>query len=94
MRGKTAINALALSAGVNRYTMSRWLNGSSEPRLPNFLRMIEVLSRRLVDFLAVLVDPELLPSRKQRWARVRAARTHARLCGASFSRGSARLGAR
>jgi transcriptional regulator with XRE-family HTH domain len=75
MRGKTAINALAHSAGVNRYTMSRWLNGSSEPRLPDFLRLIEVLSRRLVDFLAVLVDPELLPSMKQRWARVRAARS-------------------
>lgn len=75
LRGKTAINAIARSAGVNRYTMSRWLSGSSEPRLPDFLRLIEVLSRRLVDFLAVLADPEQLPSVKQRWARVRAARS-------------------
>jgi transcriptional regulator with XRE-family HTH domain len=74
LRGKIAINAIAESASVNRYTMSRWLRGSSEPRLPDFLRLIEVLSRRLVDFLAVLTDPEALPSMKQRWARVRAAR--------------------
>lgn len=74
MRGKSPITVLASRAGINRFTLARWLKGTSEPRLPDFLRMIEVLSRRLLDFLSGIVDPDTLPSVKRRWARVQAAR--------------------
>jgi len=74
LRGKLPITAIASRTGVNRYTIARWFKGTSEPRLPDFLRMIEVLSRRLLDFISVLVDPGTLPCIRRRWARVQAAR--------------------
>lgn len=75
LRSTTSISRVAEHANINRFTLARWLKGTAEPRLPDFLRMIEVLSRRLLDFVATLVDPDTLPSVKRRWARVRAART-------------------
>jgi transcriptional regulator with XRE-family HTH domain len=74
LRGKSAVTLLAERTGVNRYTMARWLKGTSEPRLPDFLRIVETLSRRMLDFLALVVDPSTLPSIKRRWARAQAAR--------------------
>jgi transcriptional regulator with XRE-family HTH domain len=74
MRSTMAITSMARDTNINRYTLARWLKGSAEPRLPDFLRMIEVLSRRVLDFVAALVDPDGLPSIKRRWARVLAAR--------------------
>ncbi len=35
LRGKAPISALAARAGVNRYTMSRWLKGTSERSAPD-----------------------------------------------------------
>jgi transcriptional regulator with XRE-family HTH domain len=70
LRGKTPILSIAADCGVNRYSVSRWLNGSVEPRLPQFFQLIEVMSRRLLDFLACCTDPAHLPS---------VARAHARL---------------
>jgi DNA-binding phage protein len=74
MRSTTAITSIARDTSINRYTLARWFKATAEPRLPDFLRMIEVLSRRLLDFVAALVDPDTLPSVKRRWARVQAAR--------------------
>jgi hypothetical protein len=75
LRSTTAITSVSRQASINRFTLARWLKATAQPRLPDFLRLIEVLSRRLLDFLATLVDPETLPSVKRRWARVQAART-------------------
>ncbi len=74
LRGKSPIGVLAERSGVNRYTIARWLKGTSEPRLPDFLQLIEILSRRMLDFVSLLVDPDTLPSLKRRWARMKAAR--------------------
>jgi DNA-binding phage protein len=74
LRSRTPITSIARDARINRYTLARWLKATSQPRLPDFLRMIELLSRRLLDFLAALVNPDTLPSIKSRWARVQAAR--------------------
>src|SRR5688572_13348783 len=41
LRGKTPIATLAERTGYNRYSVGRWLNGSAQPRLPEFLRLIE-----------------------------------------------------
>lgn len=62
LRGKTPILSIAKESGYNRYSVSRWLAGSVEPGLPQFLHLIEVLSRRLLDFLACCTDPSTLPS--------------------------------
>jgi len=62
LRGKTPILTVAQESGYNRYSVSRWLAGSVELRLPQFLHLIEVMSRRLLDFLACCTDPSRLPS--------------------------------
>jgi uncharacterized protein DUF4423 len=62
LQGKTPILGIARGSGYNRYSVSRWLSGSVEPRLPQFLHLIETMSRRLIDFLACCTDPAQLPS--------------------------------
>ncbi len=62
MRGRTPIKTVAALAGMNRFAVSRWLRRRAEPRLPEFLALIEAISRRLVDFISVLTDPATLPS--------------------------------
>jgi hypothetical protein len=62
LRGKTPILGVAAGAGHNRYSVSRWLSGSVEPRLPQFLLLIEVMSRRLIDFVACCTEPARMPS--------------------------------
>jgi len=74
LRGKTPILELARVSGFNRYSVSRWLSGTAEPKLPEFLRLIETASGRLLDFLATLVDPAALPSVAPRWTLLRSAR--------------------
>jgi DNA-binding transcriptional regulator YiaG/transcriptional regulator with XRE-family HTH domain len=70
LRGKTKINLLAEASGYSRYSIARWMKGDAEPRLPEFLRLIEASSRRALDFIATLQDPESLPSARQRWGRL------------------------
>lgn len=74
LRGSASISDLARRSGLSRYAISRWLSGDTEPRLPDLLRLIEAASVRLVDFIAVLVDPAAVPSIATLWARVEARR--------------------
>ncbi len=74
LRGDTPILQLAARTGRSRYAVARWLKGQAEPRLPDFLRMIEATSQRLLDFLAEFLDIETLPSAKNRWQELQAAR--------------------
>ncbi len=67
LRGSTSITDLARGAGLSRYSVSRWLSGTTQPRLPDFLRLVEAASLRLVDLLAALVDPRSLPSITALW---------------------------
>jgi hypothetical protein len=67
LRGKTPIKDIAAASGHNRYSVSRWFRGTSAPNLPDFLGLIEVCSRRLLDFIETLVEPMRLPSLRQRW---------------------------
>jgi transcriptional regulator with XRE-family HTH domain len=75
LRGKTPIVDLARRAGLGRYTVSRWLSGSTEPRLPDFLRLLEATSLRLLDFVALFTDPDKLPAASEAWKRLQ---THRR----------------
>jgi transcriptional regulator with XRE-family HTH domain len=51
---------LARTLDRNRNTVSRWLEGKTEPRLDDVLRIVDLLARRLVDFVAAFTDPEQL----------------------------------
>jgi hypothetical protein len=65
---------LARYSGKSRFAVARFLSGDAEPRLPDFLRLIEAASLRLLDFLEQLTDPRGLPSVQQQWERLTVAR--------------------
>lgn len=69
LQGKIKTVSLAQSSGFSRYSISRWRDGEAEPKLPDFLRLIEATSRRALDFVATLVDPTALPSAREQWLR-------------------------
>jgi transcriptional regulator with XRE-family HTH domain len=69
LQGKIKIVNLAESSGFSRYSIARWLSAEAEPKLPEFLRLIEASSRRALDFIAAFSDPSSLPSAKLEWQR-------------------------
>lgn len=74
LRGKTPLLVIARDSGFNRYSVSRWLSGDAEPRLPCFLQLVDVLSRRLPDFVACCSDPSQVASVAAAWRRLEAMR--------------------
>jgi hypothetical protein len=69
LRGAAATVDLARSAERSRFAVARWLKGEAEPRLPDFLRLIEASSLRLLDFLAGIIEPSrvlgsMMPAKK------------------------------
>jgi hypothetical protein len=74
LRGSTSIVELSRRVGMHRVSVSRFVKGSAEPRLPDLLRLVEGTSLRLLDFLAIFVPPELLPEAKEEWAVLEAQR--------------------
>jgi transcriptional regulator with XRE-family HTH domain len=74
LRAGRNITALARSIGRSRFAVSRFVRGQTEPRLPDFFALIESFTRRLLDFIAAFVDPERLPSVREAWRRLDAAR--------------------
>lgn len=74
LRGSTSVVELSRYSGKSRFAVARFLSGEAEPRLPDFLRLIEAASLRVLDFVEQLVDPQLLPSVREAWQRLTAAR--------------------
>lgn len=74
LRGRTSVVDLAHTAGRSRFAVARWLKGLAEPRLPDFLRLVESASLRLLDFLACFSDPAKLPSVAVAWQTLENAR--------------------
>lgn len=74
LRGRATIADVAQRAGRSRFAVARWLKGSAEPRLPDFLRLIEATSLRVLDFVAAFVDPRTLPSLRASWEKLEAGR--------------------
>jgi DNA-binding phage protein len=74
LRGKVPINSLAEATGFSRFSLSRWLKGKAQPNLPEFLRVIDATSHRLLDYIATLTSPEKLPSIGARWLRLQRTR--------------------
>ncbi len=74
LRGRTSIVELARAAGKSRFAVARWLRAEAEPRLPDFLLLIEKASLRLLDWMAAFVDPAQLPSLARAWVELEASR--------------------
>lgn len=74
LRGRATIGDVAQRAGKSRFAVARWLKGEAEPRLPDFLRLIEAMSLRVIDFVAAFVDPRQLPSLDRAWQKLEAGR--------------------
>jgi hypothetical protein len=74
LRGRTSLVDLARSAQRSRFAVARWLKGEAEPRLPDFLRLVESASLRVLDFVACFVDPLTLPSVAGSWQTLENAR--------------------
>jgi hypothetical protein len=62
LRGGTSLVSLSERSGYSRFRLARWLSGTAEPRLPEMLHLIEVMSLRLLDFVSLFFDPLRLPS--------------------------------
>ena len=67
LRGSAPVSELARRSGVSRYSLTRWLSGQTQPRLPDFFRVVEGASLRLVDLVACFVDPERIPDLADAW---------------------------
>ena len=74
LRGQTPVVRIAELASRNRYTVARWFDGSAQPKLPEFLQLVDVAGRRLLELLACFVDPAQLPSVRAQWQRLQLAR--------------------
>ncbi|HKO49033.1 MAG TPA: hypothetical protein VJV79_14980 [Polyangiaceae bacterium] len=53
---------LSRCLGVDRGTVARWLTGRTEPRLPVWLRLVDRVAHRLVEFIELFCDPAQLPA--------------------------------
>lgn len=73
-RGDASIVGLAKRCGHSRFAVSRWLKGEAEPRLPEFLAVLEASTFRALDFVARFTDPSKLPSVADEWRALEAAR--------------------
>ncbi len=77
LRGSVSNAELARRAGLSRLSVQRWLAAQTEPRLGDFLRLVQAASLRAVDFVAALVDPAALPSIGPLWRQLDARRRSA-----------------
>lgn len=74
LRGSASARDIAARARLSRHQVSRWLRGQTQPRLPDFLRLLEAITGRASDLVAELVPIDSVPSAHRDWARRNAAR--------------------
>ncbi len=67
LRGGMTHVELARRVGSNRVSVSRWLRAQAEPRLPELLKLVDASSSRLLDFVAMFVEPKSLPACERAW---------------------------
>ena len=73
LAASTPTTEIAKRSERSRFAVSRWLSGTAEPRLPDFLRMLQSTARGALTFIACFVQPTKLPSAKTQWQRQQAA---------------------
>lgn len=59
---------MAAQLNVDRNTLARWLKGETEPRLPDFLKVLDAGTQRLFDLVSLLADPAALGSTRDAFA--------------------------
>jgi len=74
LRGSLGTTELAARTGRSRQQVARWLSASTEPRLPDFLNLVDSITGRLCDLVAELVPIEQVPSMKADYEQRLAAR--------------------
>jgi hypothetical protein len=74
LRAGRSIVQVASAIGKNRFAVARWFHGEAQPRLPDFFRLLEGVTLRLLDFVAAFVDPEQLPSVNAAWRQLETSR--------------------
>jgi DNA-binding phage protein len=74
LKGSRSTLDVARASGQSRFALARWFKAEAEPRLPDFLCLVDALSLRLLDFLEGLVDPSQLESVAAAWQRLQASR--------------------
>ena len=74
LRGKRAVGEIADQIRMDRFLLSRVLRGQSDPRLHDFLELIETLTLGVVNFISLMVDPTALPEIASRAVLMRKAR--------------------
>lgn len=62
LRGGRTTKDLARSGGVSTHALRRWLKGTAQPRLPDFLRVVEAATDRVCELTRDLVPRELVPA--------------------------------
>lgn len=55
LAGSITLSDLAARSGVSRYALARWLRGKTQPRLHDFLALVEAISGRASDLVQGLV---------------------------------------
>ena len=75
LRRDLPVAQVAERIGRSRFQVARWMAGRAEPRLPDLLRLIDGCTGRLLDFIAVWVDPRAVEGLSAPWERLEAART-------------------
>jgi transcriptional regulator with XRE-family HTH domain len=63
--GETPLVEIARATGVDRTTVARWLRGTTEPRVPELLRIIGEMTHRLVEFVTSFVEPGTLDTLRE-----------------------------
>lgn len=58
LRGRTKLREIAERTGFNRYSVSRWFQGTAQPKLPELLALVDACSGRALDFVASFVEPD------------------------------------
>ena len=61
LRGGTPVVVLAARMGRSRFAIGRWLGGETQPRLPDFLHLVHVITDRVSDLVDALVPIEAVP---------------------------------
>jgi len=80
LQGGITQQELAARCACSRFAVRRWLNGEAQPKLPEFLRLLDAMTGRCFDWVALLVPiegvPSLLPRHQQAQAAKRLAFEH------------------
>ncbi len=73
LQGPTPQGRVAARGGFSRHQVRRWLSGEAEPRVPQFLQLVQALTGRTPDWVAAFVDVARVPALAERHRIARAA---------------------